>query len=37
MPGRVERVGDVWEGLKKRRRSLTRAIEKLRRLIEEEK
>jgi bifunctional non-homologous end joining protein LigD len=32
MPDRVERVGDLWDDLKKRRRSLTRAIEKLRRL-----
>ena len=30
MPQRVEQVGDLWEDLKKRRRSLTRAIAKLR-------
>lgn len=30
MPKRVEQVGDLWEDLKKRRRSLTRAIAKLR-------
>ena len=32
MPGRVAKLGDVWADLKRRGRSLTRAIEKLRKL-----
>jgi bifunctional non-homologous end joining protein LigD len=32
MAARVHRVGDVWNGMRRRRRSLKRAIEKLKRL-----
>jgi bifunctional non-homologous end joining protein LigD len=32
MPARIKKVGDIWADLRKRKRSLTRAIEKLRRI-----
>jgi bifunctional non-homologous end joining protein LigD len=32
MPERIARMGDVWADLRRRRRSLSRPIEKLRRL-----
>ena len=34
MRGRVEKVGDLWAGMRRRGRSLKRAMEKLRRLME---
>jgi DNA primase len=32
MPARIEEAGDVWSDLKKKKRSLTRAIAKLKKL-----
>jgi bifunctional non-homologous end joining protein LigD len=34
VPGRVERLGDLWADMRRRRYSLTRPIEKLRRLMD---
>jgi hypothetical protein len=34
MPDRIAQVGDVWADLPRRKRALTRPMEKLRRLID---
>jgi hypothetical protein len=37
LPGRIEAVGDLWAGLRRRGRSLRQPLEKLRRHIGDER